>query len=363
MSEEMQHIYNEFRAIGKYLTPLFYVTPCNEAGQKKLFLAGEIDEPIFEYHQPKYDVEGTDTRIRAIDIPDGSEYRALRLKKKDMLAKNAMILHAGERDIVLENSIQLFGKPDDDLVLYAKSILEEIPATEAPKIIPASEIKKALEAAFVRYGLSNEWRVEYSNKYATTIYNMQKKITVCENRLFAEIDANRLAVHEIGVHALRSANNALQSQKIIETNLYRDYLPTEEGLASLAEEITGTSSPEQMRMYAGRVVALSCMLEGLTFRGTFRQLQQHKFSDEQAWTLSVRVHRGGGLTRDVTYLKGYRMMKDYYENGGDLRPLYVGKVSLAHIDLIKEMLADGRLVYPKYLPYFLEEKYNETALV
>ena len=172
------------------------------------------------------------------------------------------------------------------------------------------------------------------------------------DRLFAEVVIRCLPVHEVGVHVLRSANMRLQNEELVKTKFTGPYLRTEEGLASYAEEVTGTSSTELQRDYAGRVVAIALMLGGNTFRQTFESLKDAGFEDEQAWNLCARTYRGGGFTRDSVYLGGYRQVKEYVQKGGDVKILYIGKVGLHHADNIEDMLEDGRLVYPEYLPDF-----------
>ena len=206
---------------------------------------------------------------------------------------------------------------------------------------------KELKDAVYKY-----WIVGKGRKRLTTVYPAEKNITVCGRRKFAEGDDERLAVHEIGVHALRAANGYNQPFSIFGTGL-DGYERTEEGLALFAEHETGNTSEEVLRDYAGRVLAVNSVLEGMSFRKTFEMLRDYGFSKDQAWDLSVRAHRGGGFIKDHIYLAGYLDVKQYRESGGDMGMLYVGKIGLHHIPLVKYLLDADMLRRPEKVPDFI----------
>jgi len=131
-------------------------------------------------------------------------------------------------------------------------------------------------------------------------------------------------------------------------------LPTEEGLTSYFEELTGNTSDEMMRDYAGRVIAVDSVCQDLTFKKTFERLKDHSFTDDQAWNLAVRAHRGGGYIKDHVYLEGLTIVKDFAAKGGDFKTLYVGKVGIDHLPLVEKLLEEGVLQEAKYLPKFIK---------
>ena len=64
------------------------------------------------------------------------------------------------------------------------------------------------------------------------------------------------------------------------------------------EYLVGGLTPARLRTLAARVVAVRSLLDGATFVDTFRVLHdQHGFSARSAFMISMRVHRGGGLTK------------------------------------------------------------------
>lgn len=109
-----------------------------------------------------------------------------------------------------------------------------------------------------------------------------------------------------------------------------------------------------MRLLAGRVVAVDSVVEGADFLETFRLLHDaHGFGRRAAFTIAMRVHRGGGLTKDVVYLRGLIGILDYLAKGHSFDDLLLGKVSLEHIDIVEELrwrqvISPGPLK-PRYL--------------
>ena len=72
------------------------------------------------------------------------------------------------------------------------------------------------------------------------------------------------------------------------------------------------------------------MLNGASFIETFRALNHnYDFSQRTAYTIAMRLYRGGGLTKDAVYLRGLLQILRYLREGGELEPLFVGKVASA----------------------------------
>ena len=102
----------------------------------------------------------------------------------------------------------------------------------------------------------------------------------------------------------------------------------------LAEYLVGGLSRYRMRILAARVVAAHHMLDGATFIDTFRTLDRnYEFSQRTAYTIAMRIYRGGGLTKDAVYLRGLLQILKYLREGGELEPLFVGKIASAHLPL------------------------------
>ncbi|MBU0471830.1 MAG: DUF1704 domain-containing protein [Nanoarchaeota archaeon] len=403
--------YNEIDSqlfnIAKDIKPLAHITPRNESKEKKLFLNAEKENPEFEYKSASYDTSQKEKELTEVEIPKGLFQEIFETKREHSLLTNSVIINRGNQEIVRSATIAIHGKPDDQLVQYAHQILITTNSIEKEQTVRPEVIRKALESEIRVIGIPlltdnleeannriNEqdkhilgvyinnihkqdldvflkkikdegrtnlkeiidqyWIVGRSRKQLTTVNAVEKNITVCGyKRKFTKMDIKRLPVHEVGVHALRASNGYEQPLNVFATGL-PGYLPTEEGLTSYFEEITGNSGDEMLRNYAARVIAVDSVCQNLSFRETFNRLKNYEFSDDEAWKLSVRAHRGGGYVKDHVYLQGLLMIKEFMKSGNDIKPLFVGKVGVNDLDMVNELLNQEILKQPKYLPAHLQ---------
>lgn len=354
MIDQYKLVDKQLLDIGRSLKVEYYIEPMNLLKQKSLFLHNNTKNPLFSYKRLGYEPREVEEKLNQIKLPESDP--ALKLifekEKEALILKNNMLLNLGDGNLLLENSAKLYGKPDPELVKYADMVLKKLPKEESVKSVPPNLVLNALKEELKKYALT-DWRAEFSEKWLTDVYPAEKKVTVCKERMFSRIDPKRLSAHEIGVHVLRAANGYLQPLNIFATGL-PDSLSTEEGLASYLEELTGNTSVEMLVNYAGRVIAVSSLCQNHAFRETFDLLKYYKFSNEQAWLLSVRAHRGGGYVKDHVYLKGLLEIKEFAKNKGDFSLLYTGIIGIKDIPLIKRLLEEKILVKPKYMPAVLK---------
>jgi hypothetical protein len=96
---------------------------------------------------------------------------------------------------------------------------------------------------------------------------------------------------------------------------------------------------------------------GAAFIDTFRMLDHnYDFSQRTAFTITMRVYRGGGLTKDAVYLRGLQTILKYLAAGGDIEPLFVGKMAAEHIPVIKELLFRKVLQSPPLRPRYMNDE-------
>ncbi|MBI4152665.1 DUF1704 domain-containing protein [Candidatus Woesearchaeota archaeon] len=339
-------------AAAKEIRPLYYIEPINEKEQKQEFLAGKVKSPHFQYKPLKYDPDQVQVQLESIEVPDGPLGRIYQTALRNVLLDNELIQKRGNKDIVRNNTHAMYGVPSGSLVAYADELLRQTPDVEATKEVAAESVKEALEHALISTGIT-DWVVELSDKRLTTVYPAEKRITLCRTRKFGDKDPARLCVHEVGVHTLRAVNGYEQPLKIFALGL-PGYLPTEEGLTSYFEEITGNSDSETIRDYAARVIAVDSVVKSLDFRQTFDRLKGYRLTDDQSWNLAVRAHRAGGYIKDHVYLEGLLRVRDFAKQGGDFKTLYVGKVGIDDLPLVRALLDEKVLAEARYLPAFIK---------
>ena len=125
----------------------------------------------------------------------------------------------------------------------------------------------------------------------------------------------------------------------------------------LSEYLVGGLSRGRMRTLAARVVAADRMISRrVVYARLFGLLVADDGFDERvAYTIVLRVYRGGGLTKDAVYLRGLVEILDYLARGGELEPLLVGKLAADHIPIVRELLLRGVLRQPLLRPRYLDD--------
>ncbi|RME32062.1 DUF1704 domain-containing protein [Candidatus Woesearchaeota archaeon] len=331
----------ELLRIGKQLQLFVLCEPTNALREREAFLKGKT-QPQFHYPPLPFTPRVLRAQLQALCF--SGPFAPLYVQAREALLLQLDILEHRGTARVREASRALYGCPDEETLKAARELLST-PHVDTPKTVPAAKVREALEAALQNYGLT-DWIVQYTEKHATTVDAMNRRITLNKDRLFAAQDLRRLPIHEVGVHVLRAENGRAQPAMLFLTGL-PGYLATEEGLAAYAEEHTNTALPESRRSMAGHVLAVDALHRGLSFRETFTLLAQY-FPQGEAWRLTLRNYRAGGLAKDHAYLQGLLRVKQFLKAGGDLRTLYVGKVGIEHLPLLPDTLAP-----PRYLPRWL----------
>jgi uncharacterized protein (TIGR02421 family) len=261
----------------------------------------------------------------------------------------------------LHESIQLYGGVEDDLHTLALNILERIrPRSReiaSPGVVSAESFAKRAreEIAYLRskYREVNA-KVEIRSDVTGLLVSRGNLLVSSHSRIPAS-RVEALVQHEVGTHILTYYNGRAQKFHLLHTGL-AGYDPLQEGLAVLSEYLVGGLSRPRLRLLAGRVVAARSVLDGATFIETFRQLRNtHGFASRIAYTVTLRIHRGGGLTKDAVYLRGLRQILDYIADGGSLEPLFTGKIAIQHIPIVNELRWRGVLVPPPLAPRYINQ--------
>jgi uncharacterized protein (TIGR02421 family) len=266
-------------------------------------------------------------------------------------------------------SMQLFGKFEEGLLRLATDILDRFtPRTrESGKnsVLTAEAIAKHARAEIEFY------RKEYADFSATVQVraDISSGLMVSFDTLLigqgTRLPAYRreaILHHEIGTHMLTYFNGRAQPFHLLSLGL-ADYQELQEGLAVLAEYLGGVLSPTRLRVLAARVMAAESLIQGASFVETFRVLSRtYGFETSSAFGITMRVYRGGGLTKDGIYLRGLVALLDYLKNGGDLEPLLIGKISADHVPVVQELRRRRVLSPPRVLPRYMKTERGKKRL-
>lgn len=188
-----------------------------------------------------------------------------------------------------------------------------------------------------------------------------------KNALFSERDLKILEVHEGWVHVGTTLNGKNQpyctflSKGTPSTTLFQ------EGLAILIEMFSFVSSPQRIQRLVDRIYAVHMCENGADFMEVFRFYLEKSPDMESAYQQTVRIFRGslpnlGPFTKDIVYSKGFVLIFNYIrlaiaEGKLDHIPLlFLGKVHLEDLRVYANLIDDGTIVAPKYLPVYFKDK-------
>jgi len=259
----------------------------------------------------------------------------------------------------LPGSIQLYGSVEEDLQRLATEVLGTIPARSREAVdggpVGAADFARRAEEeiALFRQKLPEISAKVSVRRDVTGLMVSRGNLLVSAESKIPASRVEALIQHEVGTHVLTYHNGKSQPLRHLYAGL-AGYDALQEGLAVLSEYLVGGLSRPRLRLLAGRVVAAAHMIDGATFVETFRELDRtHGFSRRTAFVITMRTYRGGGLTKDVVYLRGLRQILEYLGNGGRMRPLFVGKIGSQHIGVIRELQWRGVLKEPPLVPRYM----------
>ena len=360
---------SDLATVSEGMSFLLRTTPVNSNEEWTNFKQNKFKkEPSFKYRLIALDPELEKRKLYNIpidEVDDPTIAFILRGKRLEIEKQLTMLEERGTKNFRFVGE-SLYGVINKKVLKEAKHILKTFPKREEHKS----------KKRFSCYEFAEHAQKEldyYNDKFPTLDLSLEIRndvagIMVSKTKLLINdeisFDANRcdaLIQHEIGTHILTYCNGKRQPLKQMHEG-FESYDQLQEGLAVVAEYLVGGLTVNRLRLLAGRVMAVESMINGSNFIETFNRLRKkYRFSDRIAYYISMRVYRGGGLTKDAVYLAGLIDLMSYLKDGGDLKHLYTGKFNITHIDLIKELLYRKVLKEPE-LPRFLERKSVQKRL-
>lgn len=356
--EDLEKIDQEVVDIDSAIHLLAHLKPTNLKEEHNKFLVDPTYNPQFEYKSIGFDPNNLYARLKRIELPD-SPIGILWRKKIDEIKRKIELIEARGTDHFTAKSMHLYGAPDEEIYMEAMKEVEGMPTTfpEPKKILSTKEAKAVFEQAIEDYGLKG-WKVKIKKEMVSdAIAGKENSVMLREGATFAEDRLKGTLVHEIETHVFTAMNGAQQPYKIFQRGL-ADYLMTEEGLAVYNQEKTESNETEKKYWPASSVIGIWVAMHG-SFADVYAEIVKLGFDMNRAWKVALKAKRGladtsspGAFTKDFVYFKGYKMIKEFVENGGDLKDLYYGKTNLKDIDLIKKVKG---LKPPIFLPGYLRD--------
>ncbi len=344
---------------------LLLVTPMNaERSWREFSEGGYRATPVFHYRPLDTDPLLLKRRLMKIGTERVDDPTLAHVMRQTQLELDRQITMLGDIGTArfLPGSLQVFGRVEQGLLELAREILTRLPL---PDDEPADQEAKLDARVFARLA-TNEvkyYRQQSSAFMAQVIVRDDMysgllatggNLLIGRETCFSKRRANALLQHEVGTHLVTYYNGALQPLRLLKVGL-AGYDALQEGFAVLSEYLVDGLSQGRMRTLAARVIATHQLIRETPFADVFQQLvDEFGFAPRTAYTIALRVFRGGGLTKDALYLRGLVEILLYVGKGGDLKPLMVGKIAANHIPVVRELLLRGVLLPPILRPRYLD---------
>jgi uncharacterized protein (TIGR02421 family) len=187
-------------------------------------------------------------------------------------------------------------------------------------------------------------------------------IKVRSNARFTPRQVRLLEVHEGWVHLGTTLNGQAQPVCTFLSKGPPSSTVTQEGLAVITEIFTFASHPGRVRRLTNRIEGVAMAEAGANFLEVYRFFLEEGYDPRESYQHTMRIFRGslpegcGPFTKDLCYSKGFVLVYNYTRlavSKGMMRRvplLFCGKVNLADIKALAQMVEEGLVAPPRFLP-------------
>jgi len=273
-------------------------------------------------------------------------------------------------------SLELFGHPDEPLpgegpttreaarhfIQIAGELDHELLAPEEQVPVSATALSLQLQSDLDDFFDGRVITVELDPDLIAKAAAGATRIRLRAGAAFSDYDRRQLFHHEALVHSLTALNGREQPQLLSLGLTSPRVTATQEGLATFAEQITGSIDIERMKRISMRIEAVAMALEGADFLQVFRyfldggQNEAESFVSAQRVFRGVPVNGGSAFTKDTVYLRGLIGVHTFFRSALKqermrlCRWLFAGKMTLRDVVRFEPLFADGSLAPPRWLP-------------
>ncbi len=277
---------------------------------------------------------------------------------QELYGASSDVFHAGDPTVA---------ELADKLQFVLQQLIVQSPVINAPeKSLDATEgvrwLNQRLRKQFPGCGV----RARLSDGIVADAAAGSDTIKLRADAHFSLTDLRILEAHEGWVHVGTSLNGARQPVCTFLAKGPPSATITQEGLAVMTETLSMNSTPFRLARLTRRVQAVARAEAGADLVELYRYLIEQGESADDAWQLCYRVFRGsradaGPFTKDLSYIKGFVLVFNYLRlcimRGTPERfhLLFCGKTTIDDMKTIAELVADGAIAPPRYLPPLFED--------
>ncbi len=338
--------------------------------------AGRPQLPRVEY--PAYDFSEARRELDAIAARADPQHPlgAYLVESARSWSAAAALLEALGTPQACSHSIALFGSPDQPLpgdgpstreaahhfIALADELDRELLAPWEQVSVSATSLQLQLQAALDDFFNARVIEVVIDPDLIAKAAAGATRIRLRAGASFTDYDRHQLLEHEAFVHSLTALNGreqpVLQSMALASPRT----TATQEGLATFAEQITGSIDLERMKRVSLRIEAVAMALEGADFLDVFGyfldagQNEVESFASAQRVFRGVPVAGGSAFTKDTVYLRGLIGVHTFFrwalreQKLRLCRQLFAGKMTLGDVQRFEPLAEAGAIAAPRWLP-------------
>ncbi|MEO6264868.1 MAG: flavohemoglobin expression-modulating QEGLA motif protein [Luteimonas sp.] len=340
---------------------------------------GNMALPRFDY--PKHDFSEARRELDAIIAEADAQHPLGRYLCESALSWSiaAELLEALGTADVTTHSVRLFGRPDEPLPGNGPTTREAARhfidiADELDRELLAPSEQVAISATALQLQLQSDLDDFFNQRVIEVVLDPQliakaaagaTRIRLRAGAAFSDYDRHQLLEHEAFVHSLTALNG--REQPLLPSLALSSprTTATQEGLATFAEQITGSIDIERMKRVSLRIEAVAMALDGADFVQVFRYFLDAGQDEIESFSSAQRVFRGvpltGGaaFTKDTVYLRGLIGVHTFFRWALKhrklrlCRQLFAGKMTLADVQRFEPLFDAGVIMPPRWLPQWV----------
>ncbi len=349
--------------IGASFDVLLNVSPVNTEQAWQAFENGGGEKPPdFHYRLIPVDPEIAKRQLfqlRIGEVEDNTLEFIFRDKRNELETQLTLLTDRGTKQFVY-SSLRLHGAVEAPLLKKAHQVIEAVanwPEASGERLDAwgfEALVREELDhyhAHFAHLKLTARVRNDVDGVLVSKgQVHIGETFTVARSRAYA------LLQHEVGTHLLTFCNGHQQPLKLLSVGL-AGYDALQEGLAVLAEHLSGDLGPRRLKLLAARVIAVDAMVKGASFIECHRLLMKELgYTSRKAFMITTRVYRGKGFAKDASYLRGLDMLIEHLrKTPSHVDLLFMGKFAVRHIQLMEDLQLRG-VLHPPVLPRFLDQQ-------
>lgn len=211
------------------------------------------------------------------------------------------------------------------------------------------------------FGDKEKVRIELSDGIIADAAAGAEVIKIRKGARFSERDLRIYEVHEAWVHVATTLNGQAQPICTFLSKGPPSSTLTQEGLGVIMEIFTFASYPDRVQRLVNRITATSMAEQGANFIEVYKFHLEHDMTEDESYASTVRIFRGstpdsGPFTKGLVYSKGFVMIYNYIRLaiqrglGARIPLLFVGKTTLEDLRVLEDLVKEGLVVPPKYVP-------------